>query len=185
MEMKRKYCSPARFSQIGAVLLAVSGIFTACSNRVPEEITAAELREHVDFLASDNLAGRFTGTAGIEEAEQYIAEAFGRMGLSPLPGEDDFFLEFDLLAAAYDRDRTGLGINGKTYTSGEDFRPFPFSSEGSVEAEVVFAGYGITAPEYKYDDYAGLDVEGKIVLIMRHEPDETGKIDLLDVADER
>jgi len=55
---------------------------------------------------------------------------------------------------------------------GADFRPFDFSSTGTVNAELVFAGYGITAPEYAYDDYRGLDVRGKVVLILRYEPNE-------------
>jgi hypothetical protein len=54
----------------------------------------------------------------------------------------------------------------------QGFEPFGFSASGSAEGPVVFAGYGITAPEYRYDDYAGLDVRGKIVLILRHEPQE-------------
>ena len=55
----------------------------------------------------------------------------------------------------------------------DDFVPFNFSQTGPVTGTVVFAGYGITAPEYGYDDYAGLDVKGKIVLVMRHEPQES------------
>ena len=56
--------------------------------------------------------------------------------------------------------------------SGVDCRPFGFSDDGQVEAPVVFAGYGITAPEYDYDDFSELEVEGKIVFILRHEPGE-------------
>jgi len=52
------------------------------------------------------------------------------------------------------------------------FIPFNFSSSGKAAGEVVFAGYGITAPEYHYDDYEGLDAKGKLVLILRHEPQE-------------
>src|SRR5262249_34020020 len=56
---------------------------------------------------------------------------------------------------------------------GDDFMPFSFSATGKLAGAVVFAGYGITAPEYHYDDYAGLDVKGKIVLVLRHEPQES------------
>ena len=149
-------------------------VLVACGPEVQEEITAAELSDHVAFLASDALGGRFTGSPGIAEAEKYIADLFAGLGLSPLPGEDDYFLEFNLRTMAYDPRRTLLEVDGDRYVLGEDFKPFSFSSEGSVEAEIIFAGYGITAPEYDYDDYADLDVRGKIVLIMRHEPDETG-----------
>jgi hypothetical protein len=64
--------------------------------------------------------------------------------------------------------------SGKTIVlkTGEDFVPFNFSSRGKLSGRVVFAGYGITAPEYNYDDYSGLDVKDKLVLILRHEPQE-------------
>jgi aminopeptidase YwaD len=156
-----------------AIFVAIL-IFSACTSGTRVEITAGELSDHVAFIASDALGGRYTGTTGIAEAEEYIADTFAAMGLSPLPGEKDFFLDFELRAVSYDQKRTLLTINGAAHTLGEDFKPFSFSSEGESEAEVVFAGYGITAPEYDYDDYEGLDVEGRIVLVMRHEPDESG-----------
>ena len=63
--------------------------------------------------------------------------------------------------------------NGRTTALRTDeFVPFNFSETGAVNGAVVFAGYGITAPEYSYDDYAGIDVKGKIVLVLRHEPQE-------------
>jgi hypothetical protein len=139
-------------------------------------ITAGELRDHVFYLASDKLQGRETGTDGIAEAENYIAAEFARYGLHPLPGEEDFFLEYTLYKKGFSQERSYLIVSGPggrcTATLGRDFRPFSFSETGEVEAEVVFAGYGITAPEYDYDDYEGLDVEGKYVLVLRHEPNE-------------
>ncbi len=167
-------CAAVRAARFVSVLLVGMLTAAACTPEAQEEITAAELNDHVAFLASDTLSGRYTGTTGIAKAERYIADAFAGMGLSPLPGEKDFFLECELRAVDYDRSQTLLTIDGVEYTLGEDFKPFSFSSDGSVETDVVFAGYGITAPEYDYDDYAGLDVEGKIVLLMRHEPDESG-----------
>ena len=93
-----------------------------------------------------------------------------------MPGRDDFFVDFTLYRVGYDASGTQLTVDvgGKPKKTrlGTDFRPFGFSDEGSAEAPVVFAGYGITAPEHGYDDYDGLDVEGKIVLILRHEPGE-------------
>ncbi len=68
--------------------------------------------------------------------------------------------------------KSRLAIDGKPLTGGRDFVPIPFSSSGSLSGPVVFAGYGITAPEYHYDDYAGIDVRDKIVLVLGHEPQE-------------
>ncbi len=149
-------------------------ILGGCQRGIEEEITAPELRSHVEYLASDALEGRYTGTSGVAAAESYIADFFGELGLLPLPDEEDYFLEFELQRRSYDKSATFLVVDGTGYQLGKDFRPFPFSDDGEIEAEVVFVGYGITAPEYDYDDYAGLEVTGKIVLLMRHEPDETG-----------
>lgn len=139
-----------------------------------QEDLQAILSEHVGYLASDSLGGREVGTPGITEAERYIAGTFDLLGLDPLPGRDDYFLEFTLYRGGYDARSTRLAVrsDGKTLEAlpGEDFRPFDFSATGALEGELVFAGYGITAPEYGYDDYEGMEVEGKIVLLLRHEP---------------
>ena len=132
------------------------------------------LSGHVGYLAADALGGRDVGTPGIEEAERYIAEMFASLGLAPLPGRDDYFLEFTLYRGGYDPAATNLQIkiDGTEVRArpGVDFRPFDFSAVGEFQGQLVFAGYGITAPEYGYDDYEGLETEGKIVLLLRHEP---------------
>lgn len=134
------------------------------------------LREHVEILASDEFMGRETGEEGIRKAEEYIAAEFAEYGLEPVPDEDDFFIEYTLYRQSFDPESTyvSLSIEGETVRGdvGDDFRPFDFSDEATLESEIVFAGYGITAPEYSYDDYENLDVAGKIVLILRHEPGE-------------
>lgn len=141
------------------------------------EIRAAELRAHVEFLASDELEGREAGEAGVTRAEEYIATALGSYGLEPLPGREELFVPFTVYRPGWDLERTALYVVSAEETlqgvAGVDFRPFAFSDSGEVEADVVFAGYGITAPEHLYDDYDGLDVEGKLVLILRHEPRES------------
>lgn len=148
----------------------------SCSAERAESISAQELAEHVTFLASDELAGRATGTPGIAEAERYIAAAFREMGLSPLPDHSTYFVDFTLFATSYDAQTTQLNVSTRgteiNARVGTDFLPFWFSGLGTVQTEIVFAGYGITAPEHNYDDYEGLDVEGKVVLVLRHEPNE-------------
>ncbi|UCE03114.1 MAG: M28 family peptidase [Candidatus Latescibacterota bacterium] len=158
-----------RYGLFGVVCTFVLTTFTPA-----RPVTLEEIRGHVEYLASDELAGRETGEPGCHEAEEYIAERFHAWGLEPLPGGDDLFVEFALRAGRFDKERSRatLHVGGRTYDGrlGREFRPFPFSGRGSVEGEIVFAGYGITAPEHDYDDYAGLDVTGKVVLVLRYEP---------------
>lgn len=139
-------------------------------------IVEASLRAHVEHLASDSLLGRDTAEPGGRMAAEYIAAAFDRYGLSPLPGHDGFLLPYTLYRAGFDPASTFIHVRGAREPmngeSGVDVRPFAFSDDGDVEAEVVFAGYGITAPELDYDDYTGLDVAGRLVLVLRHEPGE-------------
>jgi Zn-dependent M28 family amino/carboxypeptidase len=137
-------------------------------------ISLADLRREVEFLASDQLAGREVGSAGIAQAEEHIAREFAGSGLKPLPGHDSFFQEFELYRTGFPEASTTLSLEppgGRLQgTAGRDFRPFEFSGSGQLTAPVVFAGYGITAPEYGWDDYRGLEVKGSFVLVLRHEP---------------
>lgn len=136
------------------------------------------LRAHVEVLSSDAFGGRGTGEPGIELAEDYIAAHFAAIGLAPLPGRTSFRIPYTL----YDRDRVDpeatrldlLQVDGAStpVSIGREFRVFGFSDAGHVEAEVVFAGYGITSEDHDFDEYAGLEVAGKIVLVLRHEPRE-------------
>ena len=165
---------------IGTIVVGIAG----CAREPIDEITEDEIKSHLFYLASDELAGREIGSDGIFLAEEYISDRFAEYGLSPLPGDDDFFMSFDLYGESYDSQKTALTIISKSgsinSTLGIDFRPFSFSDKGDVNGQIVFAGYGITAPEYNYDDYEGLQVDGKIVLIMRHEPNEIDSQSIFD-----
>jgi hypothetical protein len=155
--------------------VAVSA-FAAKAPGGARSISVKDLKAHVAFLSADRMAGRDTGEPGLARAEEYIAAALQSYGLRPVPGADDFFLDFPLYRTAYDMDETSVRLSAggetRTGTAGQDMRPFGFSDDGTVEAPVVFAGYGITSEEHAWDDYADLDVEGKIVLLLRHEPGE-------------
>ena len=170
--------------RISFSFLLILMICAACSRSSQEIITESEIREHVEFLASDERGGRYIGTEGIKSAEEYIADQFQHFGLSTLPGKDEYYQPFALYSQSFDQDLTAISIQRDNETIsgsiGADFRPFSFSSFGEKSAELIFAGYGITAPEYDYDDYDGLHVEGKIVLIMRHEPNERQDGELFD-----
>ncbi len=128
----------------------------------------------VKFLASPELKGRATGSPELEKAAGYIAAQFQSFGLKP-PAGKSFEQAFPVTIGAHLG--TGNQIrwsfrSGMIRPSNEIFRPFSFSSSGTVKGPVVFAGYGITSNETHYDDYAGIDVKDKLVLILRHEPKE-------------
>lgn len=142
-------------------------------------ISPQRLQEHINFLASPELKGRGTGTPELDRAAQYIAGEFRKAGLEPL-AEKSYFQKFRVTVGAElgRRNRAALaGSSAETGGSqplrlGEDYLPLNFSDSGEASAPVVFAGYGITAPEFNYDDYAHLDVAGKAVIVLRHEPQE-------------
>lgn len=136
------------------------------------KISRRELAGKVYTLASDEFKGRMPGTSGIKRAEDFIASQYRRTGLKVLPGNDDYFQTFTLYRRGFDYNDTFLKANGRRFMGGTEIAPFSFSGSGETAADTVFAGYGITAPEYGYDDYDGLDVKDKIVFVFRHEPGE-------------
>jgi hypothetical protein len=138
---------------------------------------AVDTRKAVEYLASDELEGRGIGTAGIDKAADYIASTFKRLGLSaPAKDASDYFQCFTITAATAPDPTTALTSGEKTFALEKDFGVVSLSGEEKFDAPVVFVGYGISSKEHGYDDYAGLDVKGKVVLALRYEPqDAEGK----------
>lgn len=178
----------ASFRSARAGLLYCSlllGLFLQVAPAPGEEavtVSAERLRNHVAFLASDLLAGRDSGEPGLEVAAEYIAGQFRQYGLEPAGDAGTYFHSFTIpFGAAFGR---GGGVTlrfpggeERKLSSGLDAVAFGYSSEaGSVEAPLVFAGYGLrTGDEEKAqgivrDDYAGLDVKGKVVVVFRFLP---------------
>ncbi len=129
---------------------------------------------HVEFLASPQMRGRGAGMPELDEAADYIARALKAQGVAPA-GEDGTYLQpFEVTTGASMGDDNSLRVERKRGASElepkQDFIPINFSGSGTVEGEVVFAGYGATADEFDYDDYFHLPVKDKIVLVMRYEP---------------
>jgi hypothetical protein len=132
------------------------------------------LRADLTFLASDALQGRMSLQPGDEVAIQWIASEFAKAGLKPA-ANGGFLQPVELIEYRPDRENSYVTLQrgGSQY----EWR-FPnvfgaYRSDVDVTADVVFAGFGITAPELHYDDYQGIDAHGKIVLIFDHEPQET------------
>ena len=140
-------------------LIAVAPAFS-------QSIDANRMRADLQFLSSDALEGRLSLKRGSEVAIQWVASEFAKAGLKPAAG-DSFLQQLELIEFRVDRNESCIiiGSRRETVTS-------LFPNDVTVQAPVVFAGFGITAPEFGYDDYAGLDARGKIALVFDHEPQE-------------
>jgi Tol biopolymer transport system component len=144
------------------------------------EPRAEELKRTVEFLASDGLEGRMTGSDGAGRAAEWIAQRLGEAGIEPGADGGQMFQEFPFTAGLEvvpEKNRLELHREGKAVQSFEvdkDFRPLSLSTNGEVRGQVVFAGYGLSVPKAEgaaYDSYAGLEVKDKIVLVLRYAPE--------------
>jgi len=143
---------------------------TTASDAFPD---SADPRATIPFLASDALAGRLPGTPGLERAGDFLALELSRIGLKPLPGQTDYFQNFTMSESATLVSPTRLTLNGIDQLLHKDYEPMFMTAEKPFAGKVVFAGFGITRPAddaSHYDDYAGIDARGKVVLAMMKEP---------------
>jgi hypothetical protein len=136
-------------------------------------IESEELFSVVKELADPKYEGRLTGSPGFARAADYLAGHFAALGLQkPFP-ESGYFQTFPIPYAVVLPGSSllvGEGASAVSYHYYDEYMPGSTSGTGDLTAEVIFAGYGISAPELGYDDYAGLDVKGKIVLIRPESP---------------
>ena len=155
--------------------------------RAMEVVGADAIRAHVKFLSSDLLEGRGPGTRGDAIASQYLASQFEAMGLQPAGDNGTYFQKVSLLGLSYDPARSSLSFAGTgkpqmgplTYL--EQFVGMDQTQEagGELDSEIVFVGHGIEAPEYDWNDYRGLDVRGKtLVMLVNVPPASTSEPDL-------
>lgn len=165
----------ARRRARGALLALSAGAFLlACApgtvrRDAPEpRIEAARIADDVAWLADDARQGRGLGTRGLAEAAEYLAAGFRAGGLEPGAG-GSFFQRFEMPVAIRVAE-AALEIGGRRLERGRDFEALLSSDDGDLELEVVFAGYGISDARGSYDDYAGLDVTGKAVLVLDARP---------------
>ncbi len=146
-------------------------------DRLLDSISGEKLLDYVKKLSSDTYTGRLTGTPEYKACANWISSLFEEWGLTPR-GENNTYLQ------SYPNPYTIVFVGGelsytfrsrgqqrkKKYVYEKDYYPGSQSGNGSLTAEVVYAGYGITAPELNYDDYAGVSVKGKIVLVEPNAP---------------
>jgi hypothetical protein len=159
--------------------IALTGLASQAAARSSQEtqsrsVSAEQVVDHVKFLASDELQGRRAGTREADQTANYIAAQFKKYGLEPASASG-FLQPFGFVSgvklgsgnylrvkAAGAMDELGLGV---------DYMPLAFSSPAAIKAPVVYVAYGISAAELQYDDYKGIDVRGKIVVISRGSPE--------------
>jgi hypothetical protein len=169
-----------------AARLALSlAVLTTATAAATPPIRPDSLLSHIKFLSSDELRGRANGSDGLDRAGQYISEQFKAAGLEPAGTNGDWFQGFELLAGLAIGSGNALEVRtgGRTLTLALGSSYYPLAATPGADAgapstrldavPLVFAGYGISAPALDYDDYAGLDVAGKAVLIFSHEPQES------------
>lgn len=140
-------------------------------------VKGAEAYVTVEQLAGPECAGRLTGSPGFERAVRLMADEFKKLGLVAPAGAPDYQQRFPhTLTGVTSSEMVLLPVDSKEEAKPlkllRDFMPMHFSGSGEVTSEVIFVGYGITAPAIGRDDYAGLDVKGKIVMAVRGAPED-------------
>jgi len=157
------------------ILIAFIFISVKAQKKGLESISTHDLKMHMAFLASDELEGRNTGEFGLKIAARYLAVQARQLGLQPAGQTHDFFQPFTILEKAYDRENSQTTIkttDSDPVISNDPFYIFPSvkGEKTAIEGEVVFAGYGINDENHGYNDFEGIDIKDKIVLIMNRAP---------------
>jgi len=135
------------------------------------EITVQSLTNHIKILASDEFAGRAPATPGGVKAAEYLAKQLAALGIEPGAADGTYFQQVPIVESVTERNFV-LSVPGNTYRYYTDIIAVSGSEKPrvQVQGEVVFVGYGINAPELKWNDYDGVDVRNKWVLIMVNDP---------------
>ncbi len=159
------------FHFIVPVILIV--LFSGCNRtRIDQpEITTEELSQHIYFLASDSLKGRYPGTPGCRTAARYIRDHFKESGITLLG--DQGFEYFKITKDIKDGKHNFLQMGNIPFTKDSDFAPMSFTTNDSLTAGIVFAGYGFDIDEdsLKWHDYKNVDIKGKWALVLRGDPE--------------
>ena len=155
------------------LILVLSFVVTSCSQT--ENINEKNIHLHVKELSSDKFEGREPGTVGGELTKEYIQESFKSSGLQPI--KKDFLLEVPLSKMEVNLDESYLKFkkakNQRVLIPGEETVFWSKRVQESIEiedSEVLFIGYGIVAPEYEWNDYEGIDVNGKTLIALINDP---------------
>ncbi len=168
-----RYLNAFLLSALAAPLAAQDSLTTP-----PSRITTQEIDAHLRYLSSDLLEGRAPGTRGGQLATEYIAAQLEAFGLKPGASDGTYFQKVPINVVKSDPKSISITTTGKATTSlvsPTDVVVWAGSASPSSEAkgEIVFAGYGVAAPEYKWDDFKNVDVRGKILMVLVNDPPAT------------
>ena len=160
-----------------AALVSVLSVTTASAQNgaVPAGITSREIDAHLRFLSSDLLEGRAPATRGGQLAEEYIATQLQAFGVEPGVGDSSYFQRVPIDVVKADPKTIRVTASGKAnanlrFTDDVVVWPGSATDASNARGELVFVGYGATAPEYRWDDFKGTDVRGKILLVLVNDP---------------
>jgi len=156
-------------------LLAAALVLVGLRAGAADDAVEARLRKDITYLASDECEGRGVETQGINRAAEFIAAEFRKAGLKPGGTEGTYYQPFTMNGMARLESPNTLQLRGPLGQEidlklDSNFRPLGLSGAGKVSAPVVFVGYGIHAPRIGYDDFKGVNVEGKVVVVLRKTP---------------
>ncbi len=192
----RNVFQPRGLASLLAVLLAVTSISSSAfgwqgasaataapARRAAATLTAAErkaaarvklqtIRTMTTRLSAPDFEGRGTGQPGADKAAQYLADTFAKLGLKP-GGENGTYLQPIKFRSAQIMSSTSVKVGDDSFAQGTDYvilPPYNYD-EADATGNVVFAGYGVVSPELKRDDFAGIDLKGKVVIILAGQPD--------------
>jgi Zn-dependent M28 family amino/carboxypeptidase len=158
-----------------AALLSASSSFS--QDKALISITRDESEKHLKYLSSDALEGRRTGSEGNNAAAAYISATALKMGVRPLPGQEDLYQTLEYLRVTMVPGESKIALTdstGNSLHSSEITAIMPPGDSVSFSSEVVFAGYGYMNTEEKYNDFSGLSLKGKAVIVMTRNPDLKG-----------
>lgn len=144
--------------------------FALAGSTASDSITPERLLRHIKVLASDEFAGRGPGTAGEEKTVAYLIDQAKSMGLQPGNPDGTYIQKVPLWGV---RSKGTLAITGATLNAGEDYLTYSLQPKAAVsikDSPIVFVGYGVTAPQYQWDDYRGIDAKGKTVVMLSGDP---------------
>jgi hypothetical protein len=168
-------------------LLSLTGLsflfHTASAQLTPElkniinNVSPDAVKGHMTFLSDDLLEGRLPGTRGFSLASKYMEAQFVSLGLKPVVGDTSYIQRVPLQKGWIDESNCSFTLIDKNkketkLTYGKEFilSPYYAAAQSSVTAPLVFVGFGVSAPEFKYDDYRKIDVKGKIVVYINDAP---------------
>ena len=153
-------------------VLTVAALLTSASTPAPQADPDRYLTD-IKTLAAPDMEGRGAGTKGLTRAEHLIEKRYRELRLDPA-GVKGYAQPFTVITGARLKSDNRCSVQSadskKDLKIEQDFVPFSFSQSGQVNASLVFVGYGATADEFHYDDYAGVDVKDRIVVVLRYEP---------------